>query len=229
MYFVLWSHLLCNVTFVENWWHQFYCGEDLTVLGCYAVLTGTQLAMFKEAQYLNLQGLISPRRWRHCSPLRYPCPCTSEHSTTLQKTWIFLSTSLRIWNFMPILCLLLLTCSVLYIALLLILLLSGLWQFYTLVGGNTIIIPVDAASSIMVYVIFSKMLIEMYHLHNVIIPHESSTQIIHIPIPVHQQSYYLPKFLYAHRNAIWMCTCFGKRWGEFTLWRPWGHTCILNL
>lgn len=69
-----------------------------------------------------------------------------------------------------------------------------------------IVIPVDAAFSIMFYVSFSarfsKVLIEMYHLDSVIIPYESSTQMIHIPIPVHQQSYYLPKFMYAHRNSI---------------------------
>jgi len=69
-----------------------------------------------------------------------------------------------------------------------------------------IVIPVDAAFSIMFYISFnaqfSKMLMEMYHLDSVIIPYESSTQMIHVPIPVHQQSYYLPKYTYAHRNAI---------------------------
>ena len=126
------------------------------------------------------------------------------------ENMIFLSTSIRIWNFIPILCLLLLTYSVLYIALVLILCLSGLWHFYILVDGNAIIIAVNAAYSFMVYVNFnaqfSKMLIEMYHLRSVIIPYESSNQIIHFPIPVHQQSYYLPKFMYARWNAVWICT-----------------------
>jgi hypothetical protein len=125
------------MTSVLLWCSKYQVSEDLTVLGCFAVLTGSQLAVFKGAYYLNLQGLISPRRWRHRSPLKYPYLCTSEHSTILQKTRIFLSTSVRIWNFIPILCLLLLTYSVLYIALVLILWLSGLWHFYTLVGGNT--------------------------------------------------------------------------------------------
>ena len=89
-----------------------------------------------------------------------------------------------------------------------ILWLSGLWQFCMLVGGNMIVIPVDAASSIMFYVSFnaqfSKMLTYPYSC-----------------------SYYLPKYMYAHRTAIWICTCCGKSWGAFTMWMPWGHMSFL--
>ena len=41
------------MTSVLLWCTNYHFNEDLTVLACYATLTGTQLVMFKGAYYLN--------------------------------------------------------------------------------------------------------------------------------------------------------------------------------
>jgi hypothetical protein len=57
-------HDICRklMTSVLLWCTKYQFNEDLTVLACYAVLTGTQLVMFKGAYYPNLQGVVRRRR-----------------------------------------------------------------------------------------------------------------------------------------------------------------------